>query len=272
MRQRDALLVLGAVILAVGISAILLVSSLGSAATASGGPRRIFFDARNPPPAARTIVEAQRELPAALQPIAGVQRRLADTARDAAFYLLILLGTSAALVLAREQVVSTYRASLGGWRAQLRVLGSGLAVIGIGASAAALSWIVFLGSVSSLRSAGFLGVPAALQVGLAVFSVTLAVAGLATLVGFAAASWRLGDALFQLPRVRRYAASVPAPLIALLGATLIYVAWQIPYIGALAVVGAIAYALGAVVTARLAHSNRSQVTTSPHAGPGGSGT
>src|SRR5437870_6766565 len=47
-------------------------------------------------------------------------------------------------------------------------------VLGVGASAAALSWIVFLGSVASFRS-GPLGVPATLQVGLAAFSVALVV-------------------------------------------------------------------------------------------------
>jgi hypothetical protein len=258
MRQRDALLVLGAVMLAVGISAILLASSL---ATVASPGRRIFFDARSSPPPARTVIEAQRDLPGPLQPIVPVQRGLTDTARDAASYLLTLLATSAALVLARDQVVGTYRASLGGWRSQLRVLLSGLAVIGIGISAAALSWIVFLGSLVSLRNAGVVGVPAALQVGLASFSVVLVAAGLAALVGFAAASWRLGDSLFRVRVLRDYAGRVPAPLIALLGATLIYISWQIPYLGALAVVGALAYALGAVVTARLAHTTRSQTAT-----------
>jgi hypothetical protein len=255
MRQRDALIVLGAVMLAVGISAILLASSLAAAAPTG---RRIFFDARSSAPPARTVIEAQRDLPGALRPIVAVQRGLTDASRDAAGYLLTLLATSAVLVLAREQVVSTYRASLGGWRSQLRVLLTGLAVIGVGGSAAALAWIVFLGSLASLRGAGTVGVPAALQVGLATFSVVLVLAGIAALVGFSAASWRLGDALLGIGRLRRYSGSVPAPLIALLGATLIYIAWQLPYLGALAAVGALAYALGAVVTARLAHTTRSQ--------------
>ncbi len=254
MRQRDALIVLGAVMLAVGISAILIASSL---AAASPG-RRIFFDARNSPPPARSVTEAQRELPLEFQPIVPVQRGITDTARDAAGYLLTLLATAAVLVLAREQVVSTYRASFGGWRSQLRVLLSGFAVLGIGASAAALAWIVFLGSVATLRNAGLVGVPAALQVGLAAFSVAVFAAGLVALVGFAAASWRLGDAIFRVGRLRRYNGRVPPPLIALLGASLIYIAWQLPYLGAIAVVGALAYALGAVVTARLAHPTRSQ--------------
>ncbi|TMF75012.1 MAG: hypothetical protein E6I18_12200 [Chloroflexi bacterium] len=257
MKQRDALVVLGAVMLAVGVSAILLASSLASASP----NRRIFFDPRNSPPPARTVIDTQRDLPGALQPIVPVQRGLTDTARDAAGYLLILLATSGALVLARDQVVSTYRASFGGWRSQLRVLLSGLAVIGVGVSAAALAGIVFLGSVTSLRNAGVVGVPAALQVGLATFSVILVVTGIAAVVGFAAASWRLGDALFRVGRLRRYNGKVPAPLIALLGATLIYISWQLPYLGAVAVVGALAYALGAVVTARLSPAPRPQSAT-----------
>ena len=97
--------------------------------------------------------------------------------------------------------------------------------------------------------------------GLAAFSVVLVLVGLATLVGFAAASWRLGDVLFQIRGLRRYAGRVPAPLIALLGATFIYISWQIPYLGAPAVIGALAYALGAVLTARLTHATRSQTAT-----------
>ncbi|TMC74636.1 MAG: hypothetical protein E6J13_01375 [Chloroflexi bacterium] len=258
MNQRDALLVLGAVILAVGISAILLASSL---ATVASPGRRIFFDARSSPPPARALTDVQRDLPGPLQPLLPVQRGVSDTARDAAGYLLTLLATSAVFVLAREQVVNTYRASLGGWRSQLRVFLTGLAVIGVGVSAAALSWIVFLSSLGNLRNAGAVGVPAALQVGLATFSVALVAAGLVALIGFAAASWRLGDSLFKLQALRRFAGRLPTPLIALLGATLIYIVWQIPYLGALAVVAAIAYALGAVVTARLAHLTRSQAAT-----------
>ena len=254
MKQRDAMLVLGAVILAVGVSALLLAGSLATAAPTSGTRPRIFFDARSSPAPARSLVEVQRNVPDPLRPILPLQRGLSDTARDAAGYLLILLCTSAALVLAHDQVVNTYRASLGGWRAQLRVLGSGLAVMGVGASAAALTWIVYLGSVSSIIRGGPLGVPAALQLGLAAFSVVIVIAGLAAVVGFAATSWRLGDTLFRIRWLSRFAASVPAPLIALLGATVIYVAWQIPYVGGLALFAALAYALGGVVTARLAQT------------------
>ena len=259
MNQRDAILVLGAVVIATFVSAILIASSLASASGTATRRPGIFFDPRNSPPPARTILEAQRDVPGALAPIVPLQRGLSDTARDAAGYLLILLATSAALVLAHEQVISTYRASLGGWRAQLRVLATGLAVIGVSGSAAALAWIVFLGSLSSVRG-GPLGVPVALQVALGAFSVALVVAGIAAIVGFAAAAWRLGDALFSTVWLRRFA-GVPAPLIALLGATLIYIAWQIPFAGGVAVLAVLAYALGAVVTARLvgsAHAVTSQ--------------
>jgi hypothetical protein len=259
LKAREALLVLGAVILAIGVSAILLASSFATVASAPGARPRIFFDPRNPPPAG--VIEAPRDLPAPLRPIGPVQRGLSNTARDAAGYLLVLLGTSAALVFARDQVLGTYRASLGGWRTQLRVLGTGLAVIGVGASAAALSWIVFLGSVSTFRNTGVLAVPAALQLGLAAFSVAMVLAGLVALVGFAAAAWRLGDTVFRIGWLRRYAETVPAPLIALLGATFIYVAWQIPYLGVVAAVAAMSYALGAVVTARLAHDTRPEGAT-----------
>ena len=44
---------------------------------------------------------------------------------------------------------------------------------------------------------------------------------------------------------------LPAPVIALIGATLIYIVWQIPAVGAIGIAAVVAYALGAVVTARL---------------------
>ena len=113
MKQRDALIVLGAVMLAVAISAIFLASSLATVASAE---RRVFFDPRSSPPPARTVIETLRGLPVALQPIVPVQRGLTDTARDGAGYLLTLLATSAALVLARDQVARIARRSGAGGR------------------------------------------------------------------------------------------------------------------------------------------------------------
>src|SRR2546422_4609545 len=106
--------------------------------------------------------------------------------------------------------------------------------MGVGGSGAALAWIVCLGSLAPVRNPGAVGVPAALQVGLAAFSVVLVGVGLAALVGFAAASWRLGDALFGIGRLRRYSGSVPAPLIALLGSFLIYIEWHLSSLCAIA--------------------------------------
>ncbi len=71
-------------------------------------------------------------------------------------------------------------------------------------------------------------------------------------IGFAATAWRLGDVVFRQAPLARYQAAVPAPLVALIGATLLYLSWQLPAIGALVLAAVIAYALGAVVTARLA--------------------
>ena len=116
--------------------------------------------------------------------------------------------------------------------------------------------IVFLGSVASSFRGGPFGIPAALQAGIAAFSVALIVIGLAALVGFAASAWRLGDAVFGAPGLRRIATDVPPPLVALLGATVIYIAWQLPVVGGIAVLAALAYSLGAVVTARLAQTTQ----------------
>jgi hypothetical protein len=250
MTRRDALIAFAAVILVVGLTALLVAGAAATARSATVAARpRVFFDVRSSPPPARTVVELETNLPEPLRPLLPLQRGVSDAARDAAGYLLILLGTSAALVLAREQVVRAYRASLGGWRAQLRLVATGLAVLGLTASGAALSWVVFLASLPRLN--GPFGIAAALQMGIAAFTVALVVGAVVALIGFAAAAWRLGDAVFQTRWLRPHSTAVPAPLIALLGATFIYIAWQIPYLGAAAVIVALAYALGAVVMARL---------------------
>src|SRR5439155_16556936 len=62
---------------------------------------------------------------------------------------------------------------------------------------------------------------------------------------------RLGDALLHTRALSRFQAQVPAPVVALGGATILFVVWQIPALGAIALAGVVAYALGAVVTARL---------------------
>ena len=77
---------------------------------------------------------------------------------------------------------------------------------------------------------------------------------LIALVGFTAASWRLGDIMFGLGPLRRWAGGVPAAVIALLGATVLYILMQLPVIGGVIALAILAYALGAVVVARLGPS------------------
>ena len=256
MRRRDLLVILGALFLAIAASVVLYVGTLATEpATSTVDLRparpRIFFDLRNtPPPATRTVAEVQQRA-GPLAAVVPLQRGLSDSARDAAGLLLIVIVTATTLVVANERVVSAYRASLGGWRSQIRVLLTGVAVLGLGLSATALAWVVFLGYVAtSARGAAF-GVPAALQVGLAAFGVILVFLLVVLAIGFSATAWRLGDALFRLRVLARYQSAVPAPAVAVIGATLIYLVWQIPVVGAFALAAAVAYALGTVVTARL---------------------
>lgn len=254
MTRRDVVIVLGTLAVAVGLSAILFV---GAAATSpdtapeQAARPRVFFDQRAALPPGRTVIDAQRRVAGPLQVIVPLQRGISDTARDAAGLLLTLLLTASTLVLANDQVVAVYRASLGGWRSQARVLAAGFIVLGLAVSTGALAWVVYLSFVTSaLRDTPF-GAPAALQVGLTAFAVVCVFALLALLVGFAATAWRLGDALLHTRALSRFQAQIPAPVVALAGATILFVLWHIPALGAIALAAVVAYALGAVVTARL---------------------
>jgi len=256
MTRREIALVFFALVMALGLSAVLFVGSMASApASASAADRaarpRIFFDLRNtPPPATRSIADVQERV-GPLAAIVPLQRNMTDSARDAAGFLLIMIVTATTLLVAHERVVSAYRASLGGWRTQVRVLLTGFAVLGLGLSATALAWVVFLGYVATTARGAPFGVPAALQVGMAAFGVILVFLTAVLAIGFAATSWRVGDALFKWRALARYQSSVPAPAVAVIGATILFVLWQIPALGAVALALVIAYALGAVVTARL---------------------
>ena len=84
---------------------------------------------------------------------------------------------------------------------------------------------------------------------------------LVAIVGFAAASWRLGDTLLGLPAMTRWAGGVPGPLVALIGATILYVLMQLPAVGGLFAFAVVAYALGTVVVARLGHAPASTPAT-----------
>ena len=256
MTRRDLLVVLGALVLAIGVSTVLYVGAMGNEpAPAAAGVRavrpRVFFDLRNSPPPARAVTDVQQRV-GPLAAIVPLQRNLSEGARDAAGFLLVVIVTAATLVVANDRVVAAYRASLGGWVAQLRVLLTGFAVLGLGVSATTLAWVVYLGYVTTAARSAPLGVPVALQIGLAAFGVILVVLLAVLAVGFSAAAWRLGDTLFRARGLARLGPALPAPAIALIGATLLYVLWQIPFVGPVALVAVVAYALGAVVSACLA--------------------
>jgi len=255
MTGRDPIVALAALVIAVGIAAILLVGSMTAAGPESGRERFFFvnFAGRSAPVARPANVDGSN-VPAPLRAVVPFQRGVSDAARDAAGYLLAIIGVAAVLVLGREQVLGVYRASRGGWRSQLRVLAMGIAVLLVFASASFLGGVALLGTVAT----GFRGAPAGIQLGLQVGLMTMAVfaAGflLIALVGFTAASWRLGDIMFGLGPLRRWAGGVPAAVIALLGATVLYILMQLPVIGGVIAIAILAYALGAVVVARLGPS------------------
>ena len=259
MTGRDSIVALGAVVVAMGIATILLVGSL-SAAGSDGGPQRFFFvnfaarggQAVRPPSGGGA--GGGSGVPVPLRAFVPFQRGVSDAARDAAGYLLVIIGVSAVLVLGRDQVLGAYHASRGGLRAQLRVLGTGVAVLLVLASASFLGGVVLLGTVVT----GFRDVPTGIQLGLQVGLMTMAVFAaaflLVALVGFAAASWRLGDIIFGARPLNGWAGRVPGALIALLGATILYVLMQLPAIGGVVGFAVLAYALGTVVVARLGQS------------------
>jgi hypothetical protein len=253
MTGRDTVLALGAIVVAIAVATILLVGSMASA-TDQAGPQRFFFVnfGNRPQPVRPTVVTG--DLPVPLRAVVPFQRGVSDTARDAAGYLLVVIGVSAVLVLGREPVLGAYRAARGGWRDQLRVLGTGVAVLLLLASATFLGGVVLLGALA----AGFRDAPAGIQFGLQVGLMTIAVFAaaflLVTLVGFAATAWRLGDTILGMRAVSRLAGGIPGPLVALLGATVLYLLMQLPAVGGLVAFLVIAYALGAVVVARLGHT------------------
>jgi hypothetical protein len=261
MSGRDTVFALGAIVIALAIATVLLVGSMAAGADESGRTRSPFFFVNfgNRAVPVRSAVAAG-DVPIPLRAVVPFQRGVSDTARDAAGYLLVVIGVAAVLVLGRTQVLGAYHAARGTWRDQLRVFGTGVAVLLLLASATFLGGVVLLGGLA----AGFREAPAAIQFGLQVGLMTMAVFVAALLlvafVGFAAASWRLGDALFGLRAMNRWAGGIPGPLVALIGATILYVLMQLPAVGGFVAFAVVAYALGAVVVARLGTAPASIVT------------
>ena len=262
MSGRDSIFALGAIVIAIAIATVLLVGSMGaSAGDESARPRLFFanFGGRVVQPV-RTTVGAG-DVPVPLRAVVPFERGISDTARDAAGYLLVVIAVSAALVLGRDQVLGAYHAARGTWREQLRVFGTGVAVLLLLASASFLGGVVLLGTLAN----GFREAPAGIQFGLQIGLMTMAVFGavvlVVTLVGFAATSWRLGDTLFGTRVLTGWAGRIPSPLVALLGATILYVLMQLPAVGGVIAFAVVAYALGAVVVARLGPSAASAPTS-----------
>ena len=255
MIGRDTLLALGAIVVAIGIAAVLLVGSMAASGVEDPGRARLFFvnfGARSGP--VRAVTADAGNVPPPLRAVVPFQRGVSDTARDAAGYLLVIIAVSAVFVFGRGQVLGAYHAARGGWRAQLRVLGTGVAVLLLLASTGFLGGVVLLGSLAT----GFREAPVGLQFGLQVGLMTIAVFAAAVLVvalvGFTATSWLLGDTLFGRTPLRGWAGRVPGALVALIGATILYLITQLPAVGGVIAVAVIAYALGSVVVARLGHT------------------
>lgn len=259
MNQRDAVFVLVGVVIAVGIAGLLAIGTLTAPPRGEGRPA--FFFGQGRVPQSRSIEFVQRQAPEPIRPIVPLQRGISDGAREAAGYLLVLLGVSASLVLAREPVLASYRATLGGWRTQARVMAIGVAVSLLLASSTFLLTVVLLSAVSQAplfvgRTAfdsPFAAQAMFLQAGLLTVVVAIVFAGIVALIGLSAASWRLGDAILSARFLSRLGSRIPAPIVAVIGVTLIYLVAQVPVAGPFVALVAIAYALGAVVTARLGH-------------------
>ncbi|HLZ47485.1 MAG TPA: hypothetical protein VKR80_02405, partial [Candidatus Limnocylindria bacterium] len=161
MTGRDTVFALGAIVVAIAIATVLLVGSMSqSSASDAQGRSRVFFanfGGRVVQPV-RTAV-GTGDVPVPLRAVVPFQRGISNTARDAAGYLLVVIAVSAALVLGRDQVLGAYHAARGGWREQLRVFGTGVAVLLLLASASFLGGVVLLGSLAT----GFREAPAGIQ-------------------------------------------------------------------------------------------------------------
>lgn len=255
MSDRGVAIAGGIALLGIVIAGFLLIGAMSAPADQRAEVRpRIFFGDR-PPAAARTLDQLQEQLPIQVRALLPVQRSVAIAAREAARYVLLLLGMAAVMVFARDRVVAAYRALLGGPPALARAALLGLALLALGVSAAFLVFVVLLGSFAEPRGGGTLGIHVGIaQLGVTILSAGLLLAAVVTLIGFTGAAWRLGDAALALGPLRRIGQSVPATLVAVVPATLIYLLAQIPVLGSIITIAAIAFGLGSVAAARLAHA------------------
>lgn len=263
MTDRGVAYAIAALVVA-SVLAILLFAGVADAQARVGGgsATRVSFGER-PPPAAQTIGQIDERFPGAVRPAVLAQRQVGFAFREAAGYLLALIGVAGALLFAHGAVVAGYRASLGGWRVQLRALALGAALLAVIMSALFLMFVTLLGAFGGpAQELGAGGQPVLvqrvsaaagpfLQVGVTAIAVAIVLIGLVVIVGIAAASWRLGDRIFALRPLARIGQAAPPTLVAITGISLIYLATQIPVAGRVVELAALAYALGIVASARL---------------------
>lgn len=255
MNERGVAIAAGIAFLGIVIAGFLLIGALSASPDGGADLRpRVFFGER-PPAAARTVDQLQQRLPFQLRALLPVQRNVAIAARDAARYVLLLFGIAGVMVFAREHVVAAYRALLGGPRAVVRAGLLGLALLALSVSGAFLLFVVLIGSFAQGRSGGAFGVAVGTaQLGVTILSAALLIVAVIALIGFTGAAWRLGDALVSLGPLRRFGQSMPATIIVIACATLIYLLAQIPLVGSIITIAAISFGLGSAAAARLAHA------------------
>jgi hypothetical protein len=255
MNERNVAIAAGVAFLAIVVTGFLLIGAVSAAPDRTSDARpRVFFGDR-PPAAARTLDQLEERMPAEVRALLPIQRNVAIAARDAARYVLLLLGIGAVMVFARGQVVAAYRALLGGPAAVARAGLLGLALLAVAASATFLVFVALLGSFAEARGAGTFGIRVGVaQLGVTILSAGLLIVAVVALIGFAAAAWRLGDAALSLGPLRRLGQTMPATLVVVASATLIYLLAQIPLVGSIITIAAIAFGLGSAAAARLAHA------------------
>lgn len=248
MTQRDTVVVLIGILFVAVLSVVLVSSAAVTQRPPESRPRVLL--GRSPLPSARPLPELERRLPPGatfLRPFVGVQRDVSDASRAAQGLILLLLLVAGTLVLARDAVARVYGASAGGWRVQARVAGIGLGVLVAIASVLVLAWSLTLGLLAGRGELFVLG----LQVQLATIGVVLLLIAAIALLGFSAAAWRVGTRVLDVSAWRRFGERTPAPVAALLGATLLYLGSQLPVVGPAVAVALLAYSLGAFVHMRL---------------------
>lgn len=257
MSDRGVAIAAGAALLAVVIAGFFLIGAMSMAGERHPSERRIFFGDR-PPAAPRTVEQIQRRVPFALRPFVPLQRNVAVGVREAAGYVLLLLGVAAAVVFGRDQVIAAYRASLGGWRQVGRVALLGAALLAVVVSATFLSFVVLIGSFAraigfgaAIGGGGFRVAAGLVQLVVTGVSAGLLIVALVALIGFTGAAWRLGDVILSARPLARLGRAAPATVVAVAGATLMYLLAQIPIVGPIIGVVAVAYGLGSAAAARL---------------------